>query len=74
MTVEEFPGQTKAVLPVDKVLEGAKGKVVCDVVVFGFDEEGDVYFAASNPDLARINWLLELVRRELLLLWEHNPS
>lgn len=39
---------TTVEIPLDKVLEGAKDNVKENLIVLGWDEDGDMYFAASD--------------------------
>jgi hypothetical protein len=50
----------------DDALEGAKGKLR-DVVIAGYDEDGDIYLAATQEDGAEILWLLEQFRMALMM-------
>jgi hypothetical protein len=55
---------TRLDLQPDQILESAVGKV-SDVVVIGFDNDGDLYFASSKADGGDALWLLELAKRKL---------
>ncbi|NIA72284.1 hypothetical protein HBA54_27195 [Pelagibius litoralis] len=63
--VIEWGGITKLDLPPDRVLEGAKGKLE-RVVVLGFTESGDVFFASSGADGGDVIWLMEKAKKALL--------
>lgn len=58
-------GVTRLDLPVDRVLEGAKGKLD-GIVILGWDKEGYRYFASSYADGGEVLWLLEQCKLELL--------
>ena len=49
-------------IPSDRVLEQAIGKLE-SVVVFGYDKEGNEYFASSYGDGKDILWLLEMCKK-----------
>ena len=53
-------------LPTDRVLDGAKGDCSKGVVVMGFDDEGELYFASSIADGGTVLWLLEMCKMRLL--------
>ena len=60
-----FHGLTKLDIPVDRILEGAKGKLD-SVVILGYDEAGEEYFASSIADGGEVLWLLERCKQELM--------
>lgn len=60
---------TKLDLPVDRVLEAAKGRMD-GVVLLGYDDEGDLYFASSYADGGEVLWLLEKCKQRLLDIGE----
>jgi hypothetical protein len=53
----EFPNETKGDIPVSTVLDAAK--LLQMVVVMGYTEEGQEYFASSSGDLKENNWLAD---------------
>lgn len=57
---------TRLDLPTGRVLDGAKGKCSDGVVIIGFDDAGDFYFASSIADGGTVMWLLELAKKKLL--------
>jgi hypothetical protein len=57
---------TKLDLPPEKVLNKAADVKFLDVVILGFDEEGDFYFAASSADGGDVLWLLEMAKKQLM--------
>jgi len=62
--VVELGGVTRLDLPPDRVLEKAKGKLT-GVVIIGYDEDGDEYFAASYADGGTVLWLMERAKLRL---------
>jgi hypothetical protein len=59
--IQVRPDGDHDVIAPDHVLEGAIGEVT-EAIVIGTDNQGQLYFAASNPSLARINLLLDRVK------------
>ena len=53
-------------LPVDRVLEEAKGHCPDGVVILGYDNDGQSYFASSIADGGSVLWLLEMCKKQLL--------
>ena len=53
-------------LPTDRILEEAKGECKDGVVVLGFDNDGEFYFASSIADGGSVIWLMELAKKKLL--------
>jgi len=56
---------TRLDLPVDRVLEEAKGKLE-GVVLLGFDNDGEEYFASTYADGGTVLWLLANCKKQLL--------
>jgi len=56
---------TKLDLPVDTVLEGAKDKLE-GVVLIGYDNDGELYFASTYADGGTVLWLMEKAKKALL--------
>jgi hypothetical protein len=65
--VTKFRGITTVDIPADTVLESAVGKLT-GVVVVGWDEDGELYFASSYGARGETLWLLEKAKLELLSL------
>lgn len=65
-----FNGITTLDLPTEQVLEMAKEAGLTDVVVIGYDKDGDEYFASSKSDGGDVLWLLERAKYKLLTLVE----
>lgn len=58
-------GITSLEIPVDQVLEQAKGKMK-EVVLIGWDNDGDMYFASTSPSGPEVLWLIEQCKLALL--------
>lgn len=56
---------TRLDLPVDRVLESAKDKME-NVVIMGWTEDGELYFASTFADGGTVMWLLEKCKEALL--------
>jgi hypothetical protein len=71
MTAEvlDFTGITKHKLDPDRVLSQALGKLGT-VIVIGYDTDGDLFFASSDPDGPECLWLLEKTKKALLDITE----
>lgn len=67
--VVSFTGITTLDFPPDKILTKALDRLE-QVVVIGFDKEGDFYFASSKADGGSVLWLLEKAKKMLL---EYEP-
>jgi len=52
-------------LPLDRILESAIGKLI-NVVIVGYDGDGELYFAASIADQKVVMWLLTQAIKKLL--------
>jgi len=57
---------TRLDLPTNRVLEGAKDHCSDGVVVLGFDDDGEFYFASSIADGGSVIWLMEMAKKRLL--------
>lgn len=63
-----FTGVTRLDMPADRILEKA---LKCDcalasVVIMGYDEAGEEYFASSIADGGTVLWLMERLKKKLL--------
>lgn len=65
--VVNFTGVTRLDLDPDKVLNAAIGNM-SEVVICGYDKEGNEYFASSKGDGAQVLWHLERVKLRLLTI------
>ena len=63
--VINLPCITRLDLPCDKLLEEAIGQMD-EVVIIGFDKDGDYYFASSKADGSNVLWHLEMAKKHLL--------
>ena len=61
---------TRLDIPTDRVLDEAKGSCADGVVIMGFDDDGEVYFASSIADGATVLWLIEHAKKKLLEVGE----
>jgi hypothetical protein len=56
---------TRLDLPPDRILEGAKERLE-SVVIIGYTNEGEEYFASSIADGGTVLWLMEKFKMRLL--------
>lgn len=59
---------TKLKIPAKRVLKAAKKAGLTDVVIIGYDADGNEYFASSEPDAAEVSWLLERAKFKLMAI------
>lgn len=64
--VVEFNGVTKLDIPADRVLSSAQAAGLADVVVLGYDADGEFRFFGSYAAGPETLWLLELAKVRLL--------
>lgn len=64
--VVEFDGITSLDIPPPRIFAKAAGAKLESVVVIGFQEDGNFYFASSMADGGDALWLLELAKKKLL--------
>jgi len=64
--VADFTGKTKLHTPVNKILAGASSKGATDIVVIGWDRDGDLFLMSSDADAANVNYLIDQGKLELL--------
>ena len=64
--VTTFPGASRLSTPVPRILAAAAGKRLQDVIVIGWTDEGEFYFASSDANGAEILWLLRQAEHELI--------
>ena len=62
-----FPGASDQRFTPDLLLRGALKADLEDVVILGWDEDGDLFFSGSLTSKGDILWLLENARMALLL-------
>lgn len=64
--IVKYPGITKLDLPPERILSAALERELTEVVVVGFDKEGEYYFSSSVADGGSVIWLLEMAKKKLL--------
>jgi hypothetical protein len=64
--VVELPVITSLDLPAERVLNAAIKEDLDEVVIVGFDKDGDFYFASNKSDGGGVLWLFELAKKALL--------
>jgi len=57
---------TRLNLPTERVMDECKGHCSDGVVIIGYDDDGDFYFASSIADGGSVLWLLEQAKLKLL--------
>jgi hypothetical protein len=60
-----FPGITKLNMPADQILDEALGQLN-EVVILGYDVDGEEYFAATNADGKDVIWLMDRCKHRLM--------
>lgn len=68
--VTNLHSETIMDLPPEKVLRSAIENVPETVVVIGYDEDGDIYFASTTSDLPEVLWLIERGKQRLMEMAE----
>lgn len=53
-------------IPSEKLLRAAIDGEVRDVVILGYDSDGQLWFSSADSDVGHVLWLIELGRRYLL--------
>lgn len=66
--VVDFPGISTIDLEPQRIIEKSLNAKLTDVVVIGYDSEGNEWFASSIADGAEVLWLLERLKLQLLRL------
>jgi len=61
-----FTGITKLDLPVDRIIKGAVDAGLTEIVIIGYDKDGEEYFASSIADGGSVLWHLERSKKKLL--------
>lgn len=64
--VIEFPGITKLDIPAERILRKAIEEKVTEVVICGYDEDGEMFIASSIASGPEVMWLLEVGKMRLL--------
>lgn len=57
--VVRFPGITRLDLPVEQIIDRAREAGLTEVVIIGFDAEGDEFFASSKADGAQVMYHMQ---------------
>lgn len=55
-----------------RVIDGAAASDLRSVVILGYTEDGDEYFASSIADGADVVWLLERSKHKLMTITDQN--
>ena len=61
---------TRLDLPAQRVIDAATKAGLKDVIIIGYDADGDEYFASSIADGGSVLWLLERMKLQLLKVGE----
>lgn len=64
--VVELNNITKLDLQPERVIRGALEKELTDVVIVGWDPDGEFYFSSSIAAGSETLWLLEIARKRLI--------
>ncbi len=68
--VVDLGNVTKLDLPPNRILSKALDGNLQSVVLMGYDEDGEFYFASSQADGGDVLWLLELAKHQLMAIHE----
>lgn len=72
--VVDFPGVSKLDIPPEKILAAANEETFDEVVVIGFTEDGDFYFASSRANGGDVLWVLERAKHKLMCITDELES
>lgn len=64
--VVPFTGITRLDIPPEKILQKAIEAGLLEVVIIGYDADGDEYFASSQGSNADVLWHLERAKHSLM--------
>lgn len=64
--VVELDVQTTLAVPSERLLQKAIDGAVTNVVIIGYDPEGELWFASSDADCRAVLWLMERAKKLLL--------
>lgn len=64
--VVELNAPTLLDIPSERILNKALEQGITDVIVIGYDKDGDFYFASCQADGGSVLWLLEMAKRKLI--------
>ena len=68
--IHQLPASTT--MTVEQALASVVGEALTDVVVVGYDEDGDLYVRSSRMDRKDALWMAEMLKR--WALGEENPK
>lgn len=57
---------TRLDIPVDRVKKAAEKANLEQVIIIGFDKDGEFYFSSSKADGGTVLWLMEVAKKKLL--------
>lgn len=66
--IHEFRGITKLDLPVERLLNRALEADLTEVVILGFDKDGEEFFASSKSDGGAVLWHLHRAIHKLMTM------
>ena len=68
--IVELSVVTKLDIPAERVISRAAEADLVEVVIVGFDKDGDLFFAANKADAGAVGWQLDMAKHRLLKLCE----
>ena len=68
--IHQLPASTT--MTVEQALASVVGETLTDVLIVGYDEDGDLYVRSSRMDRKDALWLAEMLKR--WALGEENPK
>lgn len=72
--IVDFTGVTRLDSDPMRTLEHAANAKLTEVIVIGFDEDGDEYFRSSVADGGSVLWHLERAKLKLLRIGENSDA
>jgi hypothetical protein len=72
--VVPFTGITKLDMPAEIILQKAIEAGLTDVIIAGYDKDGELYIASSVADGGDALWLAELFKKRLLEIGDPKES
>lgn len=63
-------GITRLDLPAERVIAEALGASLDEVVIIGFDQDGEFYFASNKADAGTVLYHLEMAKMKLMRICE----
>lgn len=64
--IVNLPVVTRLDLPPERIIEAAAEAGLTDIIVIGWKDDGDFYFAGNMADGGDALWLLEMAKRKLM--------